>query len=163
MSGCYRFKLEPPGGTASPEAIPDAAEAKPPAEKPKAKMFAPENAINGFARAIRGIPNSWRPERGKPMPQWIQLDFGRPVEFNCVHVSFQTRLMRADQFRLEAPDGDAWRPVAQISDDLNRRRVIYFDRVTASKLRLVLTKARDDVGVCEIRVYDEAKTPGESR
>jgi hypothetical protein len=33
--------------------------------------------------------------------------------------------------------------------------VIPLPPTTASKLRLVLTKVRDDMGVCEIRVYDE--------
>lgn len=160
MSDCYRFRLDPPGATNTATAKAEPAEPKPAPEKPKAKMFVAENVVNGIARAERGWPNSWRPEPGKPLPQWIELDFGRPVEFNCVHVSFQSKQLRAEQFRLEVAQGDSWRAVAELSDNLQRRRVVYFPRTRASRLRLVVLKANAEMGVCEIRVYDEPDPNG---
>jgi hypothetical protein len=118
-------------------------------------MFAPANVTRGFARAIRGWPNAWRPDPKRPLPQWIELDFGQPVRFNSVHVAFQSQVMRAEDFRLEVPLEQGWRTLAEVSDNTQRRRVIPLPPTTASKLRLVLTKVRDDMGVCEIRVYDE--------
>jgi hypothetical protein len=104
---------------------------------------------------VRGWPNAWRPDPKEPLPQWVALDFGRPVEFNTVHLSFQTKQMRAEDFRLEAFDGQKWQPLATVQGNKDRRRIVRFDRTKASQLRLVILKAADDMGVCEIRVYDE--------
>ena len=141
VSACYTYKLDPP---------PDVE--MPPGKRP-AEIFAAANVTNGFARAIRGWPNSWRPDPKKPLPHWIQLDFGGPVTLNCVHISFQTKALRADAFRIEAADGDTWRTLAQVADNTHRRRLIDVDRTTTPKLRLVLSKAQPGAGVCEIRVY----------
>lgn len=146
MSDCYAFRLNGAGDAAPPIAAP----------RPQQGMFAPENVVNGYARAIRGWPNSWRPDPNKPLPQWIELDFGRAIEFNTVHVSFQTKANRAVDFRLEVFDGQ-WRPVATIENNADRRRVISLPRTKAFKLRLVVLKATADAGVCEIRVYDESQ------
>lgn len=122
---------------------------------PRDSMFAPTNVNNGFARAIRGWPNSWRPDPKQPLPQWVALDFGREVSFNTVHVSFQTKADRGVDFRLEVPAGKGWKTVATVRDNAQRRRVIAFDRLKAAQLRLVIEKAAGEMGVCEIRVYDE--------
>ncbi len=146
MPETYTFRLDPPSAVY--------AEAP---EKPRSieDAFSPANVNNGFARAIRGWPNAWRPDPKEPLPQWVALDFGQPVEFNTVHVSFQTRQMRAEDFRLEAFDGQQWRQLATVQANKDRRRVVRFDRTKASQLRLVILKAADDMGVCEIRVYNE--------
>ena len=145
MSGCYRFRFDPP------DAAEPAEEVKPPGRA----MFAAGNVVNGYARAVRGWPNSWRPDPAQPLPQWVELDFQREVKFNCVHVSFQSRTMRADDFRVEVPQHDGWRAVAEVTGNADRRRVLRFDPATATRLRLVLNKLQPDAGVCEIRVYDE--------
>jgi len=143
MSECYKFKLDPPTAPAKP------------ADRSSRPMFASENVTNGFARAIRGWPNAWMPDPAQPLPQWVELDFGKPLTLNCVHVSFQTKALRADDFRIDVIDGDGWRGAATITGNANRRRVIRFDRTTTSKLRLVLTKIQPGAAVCEIRAYDE--------
>lgn len=122
---------------------------------PRETMFSPANVNNGFARAIRGWPNAWRPDPKQPLPQWVALDFGRRVPFNTVHVSFQTKADRAVDFRLEVPEKDGWRTLAAVQGNAQRRRVIAFERTKATALRLVVEKAAGDMGVCEIRVYDE--------
>ena len=152
MDEAYRFQLDPPGL--------ETAAVKELGAAPSADMFAPVNVIDGLARAVRGRAHSWRPDPARPLPQWLELDFGRPVDFNCVHVSFQSKAMRADDFRLEVPEGDRWRPIAEVRDNDQRRRVIYFERVRASKLRLVIAKAQAGMGVCEVRVYDEPDPKG---
>lgn len=144
----YAFKID----EAVPPAVADSLEAAPP---PPADMFAPANAINGFARAIRGAPNSWRPDPSSPGPHWLELDFGKPVTLDTAHVAFQTKEMRANDFRLEASRGDAWETLADIRGNADRRRVIGFPTATASKLRLVILGAEPNMGVCEIRAYRE--------
>jgi hypothetical protein len=78
------------------------------------------------------------------------------VEFNCVHLSFQSKEMRAEDFQLQVPEGSEWRTVAAVTGNEDRRRVLVFDRVSAATLRLVIAKARPAMGVCETRVYDES-------
>jgi hypothetical protein len=145
MSECYRFRFDPP----------DAAEPAEGVKLPPRPMFAAGNVVNGYARAVRGRPNSWRPDPAQPLPQWVELDFQREVKFNCVHVSFQSRAMRADDFRVEVPQQDGWRAVAEVTGNAERRRVLRFEPTAAPRLRLVLTRIQPDAGVCEIRVYDE--------
>jgi hypothetical protein len=144
MPDCYAFRLSP--GPAAPEVA---------RRRPAEGMFAASNVNNGFARAVRGWPNAWRPDPKRPLPQWIELDFGRSASFNTVHVSFQTKAHRAVDFRIEAAEGEGWKPLAAVEQNADRRRVLRFDRTKSSKLRLVVLKATDEAGVCEIRVYDE--------
>lgn len=142
---CYAYRLDPPSDSSD----------TPPGTSLE-EMFAPKNVINGFARAIRGWPNSWRPDPNQSQPQWVELDFGKPTRFSTVHIAFQSQDLRADAFRLEIPQGDTWRPLAEVTNNVERRRVLRVEPTTASKLRLVVAKAREGMGVCEIRVYDEA-------
>jgi hypothetical protein len=148
MPDCYRFRLDPQSES-------ETATAPKRPEHRLETMFVPENVVNGFARAIRAWPNSWRPEQGKPLPQWVELDFGREVAFNCVHVAFQIHELRADAFRLEVPQGDGWKAIAEVKGNLQRRCVLRFEPAKAARLRLVITEAKPDMGVCEIRVYHE--------
>jgi hypothetical protein len=151
MPECYRFKPDPPAEVAAAAEV----AAVSPAAGALKEMFAPANVTRGFARAIRGWPNSWRPDPAQPLPPWIELDFGEPVRFNSVHVVFQSQAMRAEAFRLEVPMAEGWRTLAEIRDNHQRRRVIPLAPTSASKLRLVLTNLREEMGICEIRAYDE--------
>ena len=145
----YRFQIDPESVGVMEKNEPESAPVPPP------NMFAAANVIDGYARAVRGVPHSWRPMPEQPMPQWVQLDFGKPVAFNCVHVSFQAKEMRGEDFQLQVPEGADWRTVATVTGNEDRRRVMVFDRVTATKLRLVVARGRPAMGVCELRVYDE--------
>jgi len=145
MTDCYMFTL------AAPERPPAEALPRPPK---KEDMFAPANVINGFARAIRGWPNSWRPTPDASPPHWIELNFGKPVDFNTVHVSFQSQAMRAEVFRIEVPQDGAWQTVAKVLDNDKRRCVLRLDPTIADRLRIVIERARPNMGICEIRVYN---------
>ncbi len=146
MPDCYMFQLSKP--TTPPKPLPT----KEPAPE---TMFAPANVLNGYARAIRGWPNSWRPHPEAQPPHWLELVFGTPVTFDTVHISFQTHDLRADDFRLEVPQDSRWKTIAEVRNNRSRRCVISFPEVKAERLRLVIETARPDMGVCEIRVYDE--------
>lgn len=114
-----------------------------------------QHIIDGYTRIENGDRHAWQPLPLGPLPQWVELSFGKDVSFNCAHVAFQTKNHATDSFRIEVLTGDEWQTVATITGNTQRRRVIWFDRTTSPKLRLVLTKARDTMAVCEVRVYDE--------
>lgn len=149
----YAFRLDGTGELAKPDSL-----ATPPA--PPQDMFAPSNVINGYARAVRGTPNSWRPDPKADGPQWVQLDFGRPVTFDAIHLTFQTKDLRATDFMLEASRDQNWETLAQIRGNESRRRVLSFPTATAHKIRLMLLKTEPNMGVAEIRVYHEKAKGG---
>ena len=110
------------------------------------------NVIDGMARFEDGKAHAWAPSPDAAGPHWVQLTWETPVAFNVVHVSFQTLALSPRQFTVEAHVDGEWKPIAEVSDNRHRRHVLGVDRISASKLRVVLTEAR---GVCEVRVYDE--------
>jgi len=145
MTGCYKFRLSPGGEPPEAAAAP----------KPGKLTLGPENVLNGWNRAVAGYPNAWWPDPSQPLPHWVELDFGKPVAFNTVHVTFQNPALLPDAFRVETWANEAWRPVAEVASGVQRRHVLTFERAMATKLRLVITRARGRIGVCEIRVYDD--------
>ena len=115
-----------------------------------------KNVINGYARAAGGKTNAWGPKAGESMPQWVELAWDRPREFNVVHVTFLTRSHAPARFAVRAWQDNAWKTLAEVTDNSHRRHVLGLERTTASKLRVVLLEAKPgEPGICEIRVYDE--------
>jgi hypothetical protein len=148
--GCYLIGVQnaDPNDLALTAAV-SASSAKPGAD--------PSCVINGWSRAVRGVRNAWIPDSKQSMPQWVQLDFGRERVLDTVAVSFQTKLLRADDFQVEVWKDGQWQRVSELSGNKLRRCVVRFDPVKTSKMRLVLTKIQPDAGVCEIRAYHEGE------
>jgi len=122
--------------------------------------YRPENVANGFNRAEARKTNAWAPDPAAPLPQWVELDFGRPVAFNTVHVTFQHAVLAAKAYRLEAWVGDGWRPLSTVpSHQVRFRRSVHgFPAVTSARLRIVIQESaavEEPPTLCEIRVYNE--------
>lgn len=114
------------------------------------------NVINGYARAADGKSNAWLPAAAEPLPQWVQLAWPKPRQFNVVHVTFQTNDRSPRRFAVEVRQDGQWRRLAEVSENRHRRHVLGLEPALASELRVVLLEAgREEAGVCEIRVYDE--------
>ncbi|MCX8035957.1 MAG: FAD-dependent oxidoreductase [Candidatus Sumerlaeia bacterium] len=161
MYGCYRFKLNPGGEPEGSSGVPPAAGVGPDTRSapPATVRLEPANVINGWNRAVGGVPNSWGPDPKAPLPQWVELDFGKPVKFNSVHVTFQLPTLAAAAYKINTSvGGKEWKTVASVTDNRQRRRVHEFEPVTADRLRLVIednSTSGTTPQVCEIRVYDE--------
>ena len=112
------------------------------------------SVVDGIGRFEDGKTHAWAPKAGAAGPHWVELAWDAPVEFNMVHVSFQTADQAPSKFTVEAWGDGSWKQIAQVSDNRHRRHVLGLDRVAASKLRVVIA---EDRGICEIRVYDEPK------
>ena len=119
---------------------------------PKGEPMPATNVINGIARVVGNKGNAWMPNRNVAPPHWIELAWSKPQSFNVVHVTFFTKRHAPKQFAVEAWMDGGWKKLAELGDKPLRRHVLGLDRVTASKLRVVLPEA---AGICEIRVYDE--------
>ena len=110
------------------------------------------NIINGRARAEGDKPNAWAPDSKAGGPHWVELAWPQPQSFNMVHVTFQTAALAPKRFALEAWLDGAWKQIAEVTDNRHRHHVLGLDRLTTTKLRVVLAEPR---GICEVRAYDE--------
>ncbi|NLS90748.1 MAG: hypothetical protein GXX96_01005 [Planctomycetaceae bacterium] len=135
---CYKFRLTP---GAEPIRM----------EQPVPR---PENAIDGWNRAVGGNRNAWIPDLAEPSPHWIQLALPEPAEAASLHVSFQTREDAGVDFDVQALVDGAWQTVARVRGNEQRRRVIQFDPVRTTAVRLVIQKTVGQFGVCELRLYE---------
>ena len=120
----------------------------------------PENVIDGFNRAVDGLPHSWGPDPAGSLPQWIELKLKKPEFFNTVHVSFQNFALSCPRYRVMVAEGDVWKTVADVAGNERRRNVHRFPRVESNRIRLVLNapalgSEKDSAQICEIRIYNE--------
>ena len=129
---------------------------------------APANATNGVARIEDRTMNLWASDPAQPMPQWIELEFPKPVAINTVYLTFDTDMNTSHHrvafvpqtvrdYRLSYFDGGRWRTLGAEKDNFQRRRVHRFASVKAAKLRLEVEATNGDrsARVFEIRAYDE--------
>jgi len=130
--------------------------------------YKPENIINGWTRLKENEESLWVSDPSEPFPQWIELDLGKPSEFNTVHLTFDTDLStgHTEKFRQEvcvksyevsAFSNGEWVELAESKNNFQRHRVHKFKKVRASKLRLTIraTHGAPSARVFEIRTYNE--------
>ena len=120
--------------------------------------MAPGNVVNGFARAqgegSGAKTNAWAPDEKADGPHWIELTWQGPVQFNALHVTFQTAQLAPEYFKIEThvPGEETWRKIAEVDGNRHRRVVLGLEANETDRLRIVLG---EPAAICEIRVYDE--------
>ena len=130
--------------------------------------YAPEYAINGVSRVVGSARNQWASDPARPMPQWLELAWQKPVTINTVYLTFDTDMNEryhtaplppecVRDYELAVHDGAKWTTVATAKGNFQRRRVHRFDATKASKLRLTATATHGDKSarVFEMRAYQE--------
>lgn len=131
----------------------------------------PESIVNGVSRIVDDNLNMWQSDPDKPMPQWIELDFGEEKTFNTVYITFDTNMdprhkdltgiefvpQSVRDYAIAVPESDGWNVLAAETENFQRHRVHRFDPVTASRLRLTVKATNGDPSarVFEVRVYKE--------
>ena len=135
----------------------------------KSRTFEPGNVINGWTRLAENPASMWRSDPAQSLPQWVELDFGKPTAFNTVQLTFVTNpngqrpklpfsptCVRA--YDVEAFVAGKWVRVVRERDNFQRHRVHSFVTQTATKLRLTVSATHGDksASLFEIRVYKEA-------
>ena len=129
--------------------------------------YCPQNVVNGVARSEDNASNIWISASGKPMPQYIDLDFGKQEEFNSVYLTFDTNLNKlphlgvvpecVKDYALCYYNGVSWVNIWTENDNYHRCRKHKFDPVSAQKLRIEVraTNGAETVRIHEVRVYNE--------
>jgi len=130
--------------------------------------YAESNATNGYARVVGKASNLWASDAARPLPQWLQLEFKAPTRVNTVYLTFDTNMnsrMRdvgmppqcVSDYDLSYHDGQAWRVLARVRGNFQRRRTHRFDTIATTRLRLTVraTHGSPSARLFEIRAYHE--------
>ena len=130
--------------------------------------YRPQNVTSGVARSVDRTPNLWASDPAEPLPQWIELEFPRPVTLDTVYLTFDTDMNAAfhrlawvpqtvRDYTLSYFNGGRWTDLATEKENFQRRRTHRFDPLRTSKLRLTVTATNGapSARVFEIRAYDE--------
>jgi hypothetical protein len=132
-------------------------------------QFKPEFVIDGTARKWDGKTHMWASDPRQTMPQWLELDFGKPRTFNSVYLTFDTNMAprlpteanppeAVRDYQIQVPrDGGGWRTVAETKGNFLRHRIHRFAAVTAPKVRVkvLATNGVSEARIFEVRVYNE--------
>ncbi len=131
----------------------------------------PACVIDGWAVPGPEGHRQWRSDPARGLPQWIEVDFGKPTRLNTVHVIFDTNIygrfpsgkpageITAEDYRILWNDGGAWKAACEEKGNWRRFRRHNFPAVTTDRIRLEILKAAngDQARVFEIRAYLEAE------
>jgi hypothetical protein len=121
-----------------------------------------EQAIDGRVALTRYSPNRWTAQGSPNAEDWLELDFGNPVELSRVDILFLGdggRLAPPEAIRVERWTGESWSEVSLLQVEprvptawaLNE---VGFDPVRTRRLRVVFVHAPSKfTGVAELRVW----------
>jgi len=126
------------------------------------------NVINGLTRIIGKEPNLWSSDPAGKLPQHLDLTWDKPAALTTVYVTFDTDMNApfhtvplvpkcVRDYDLSYHDGKAWRVLAKVRGNFQRRRVHRFGAVRTRKLRLRVqaTHGEPSARVFEVRAYGE--------
>jgi hypothetical protein len=120
--------------------------------------FSVQKIVDGFSRLNGNDPSSWKPFQNSNQinetPHWLELSWSKQVQFNVIHIAFQTQPSAPKEFSIQIFSDGQWKDIFQIGDNRHRRLVLAVGEQTATKLRFVENQA---AAVCEIRIYNEPK------
>ncbi len=137
-------------------------------------IFAADKVVEGVSRGRHGDENLWMSAlMNEDTEPWIMLEWHAPVELNRVQLTFDT-MVREQRFfdrpvlgalptcvaagRLETRDDHGnWQPVARITDNYLRHRIMNFAAVTTDAVRFCVEDTHGDphARIYEVRAYNE--------
>ena len=136
---------------------------------PPSYPFGPENVVNGISRPERW-PNIWISDPARPLPQSLTLEFDEEIEFDEIHLTFDTFLMC--DFREFTPlrppkecvrdyavmirSGEGWETILEVEGNYLRKRVHKFeDKLRSDAIRVEIRATNGDrsARIYEVRVY----------
>jgi hypothetical protein len=129
----------------------------------------PECAVDGCAWPLGDECHQWRSEPAKGLPQWLEIDFGKPQKLNTVYLTWDSNIfgrfptsragaeVTAQDYRLLYNCDGLWRAAFEEKENWRRFRRHSFDTLTTDKIRLEIRKAinGDEARLYQIRAYHE--------
>lgn len=137
---------------------------------PSSQPYTADQVLSGVARP-ESQSNLWVSDPSQSLPQHLDLEFGQPVEFDAIYLTFDTNLdirllnqigpmpQCVRDYALYYREGETWIKILEESGNHQRRRIHRFAPVTGSALRLevLATNGAPSARVYEIRVYREGE------
>lgn len=147
--------------------------------EPPSLPYEPDSVLSGVTRP-EAWPNAWVSDPEQGMPQWVELRWPHPVEFNHVELVFDTNLNRNPETtmpltrrpecvrdyelhtlaasaspsfgnRSNGGERQVWLPLLRVDGNYQRRRVHSLDTVRTAALRLQIHATNGDQSA---RVYE---------
>jgi len=107
----------------------------------------------GADQAIDGNPKTYWATDDGVTSAWIEIDFGRDVEFNRVVLQEQIELgQRVKKFVIRIPESGSYQTIAP-GTTIGYKRILRFPTVRTSKLRLAIEDAKASPAITNIEVY----------
>ncbi|MBI5396567.1 MAG: FAD-dependent oxidoreductase [Verrucomicrobia bacterium] len=142
---------------------------KPSGTPQKLGRTGPAAAVDGAAWPLGDECHQWRSEPAQKLPQWLEVDFGKPQKLNTVYVTFDTNIygrfpvskpgaeVTAEDYRILYNDGGQWKVAHEEKGNWRRFRRHAFGEIVTDKLRLEVMKAKNgaEARLYEIRAYKE--------
>jgi len=138
---------------------------------PPSTPYEPLNTVNGSPTRPEKWTNIWISDAEEEFPQTIEVNFGKPVQFNTVCLTFDTNLnkeyfytpplYRAPEcvrdYTIEYLGGKEWRSLTSVKGNYQSRRIHTFRTVVSSKIKVTIhaTNGSRSAHIYGIRVYDE--------
>lgn len=112
----------------------------------------------------RDPPNRWTCEGSPNATDAVEIDFGTERAVHRASLYFlddEKGVVPPEKFVLEAWDGKAWKPLADVKAPAGRRAtVVTFAPLTTTKLRATFTHGKaGKTGLTEFEVWGDAKLP----
>lgn len=98
------------------------------------------------------MDSRWSTGKGMKTGQWLEVDFGSDVTFNCTLIREPLALDRTTSYNIQYWDGKSW-VTCVTGTGIGYERKDKFKDVTASKIRLLINSAWSDPTICEFEVY----------
>lgn len=143
-----------------------------------AEDCAPKKVLDGVTRQRGEDTHQWASAPGLSLPQWLQLDFARPVRLRELHFTFDTgfarpltlthsdhfnsRMIRGPQpetvrdYSIEVRQHGQWREHSRHVDNSLRKVVHALEGLELEAVRLVVNRTNGDsqARVHEVRAYE---------
>ena len=113
----------------------------------------PQNVVNGHSRILDAAHYEWVSDPRQQLPQWLELTFRKATEISSVSIVFDTDLTNpgtcwhpeskapgvaacVKDYTVELYNGNAWIPVAEVTENFMRKRTHCFPKISAEKIRI---------------------------
>jgi hypothetical protein len=137
--------------------------------EPAQPVYGPGEVLTGVTRP-EGQTNVWFSDPDQPMPQWLDLEWDRPVDIRSVEVTFPGQLAHevhwenpfyiaphiAETYCLEVENEEGWRTVHRETGNWRSRRVHDLGPpIRTRRLRVLVerTHGARSAGLSEVRCY----------
>lgn len=127
----------------------------------------PECVIDGVSRVLGRTNHFWCSDALQPLPQWIELDLGKPRSIHTVQLTFDTDFSLrwpggplsprcVKDYEILCSDGaGGWKTLGSETGNFQRHRVHTFSPVETQKVRVNVTATHGDPSarIFEVRIY----------